>query len=82
MTENEQEIIKTTKRLIATLEVVYNKPGLLFWQGFIRGVGYGLGATIGAALVILFLSWLLQQFVGIPNFADWAKQLNQNLLGK
>lgn len=79
MEQTEKEIIKTTKKLISALDVAYNKPGILFWSGFIRGVGYGLGATVGAALILITLSWLLRQLGGIPTFTGWVNQLNQSL---
>ncbi len=84
MTDNieEKEIIKNVKRLVTSMEVVYNKPGLIFWRGFIRGVGYGLGATVGVALVLLFLSWLARQLGGIPALTDWLNKFNQNFLIK
>ena len=77
--KSEKEIIKATRRLVDALEVVYNKPGLIFWGGVIKGIGYGLGATIGVALVILFLSWLTRQLGGIPALTEWLNTFNQNL---
>jgi len=77
--KSDQEIIIATRRLIAALDVTYNKPGLIFWRGVIKGIGYGLGATIGAALVLLFLTWLARQLGGIPAFTDWLNQFSQNL---
>ncbi len=72
MTDNieEKEIIKNVKRLVTAMDVVYNKPGIIFWRGFIRGVGYGLGATVGVAIVLLFLSWLASQLGGTPALTD------------
>lgn len=77
--DRDKDIVKNTKRLMAALDTAYHKPGLIFWRGFIRGVGQGLGATIGVAIVFLVLSWLLRQLGGILAFADWVNQFNSNL---
>ncbi len=74
-----EDLERTTKRLVTALDIVYNRPGILFWRGFIRGVGQGLGATIGAALVLLLLSWLLRQLGGIPALSDWVNDVNRSL---
>lgn len=81
MTDNieEKEIIKNVQRLVTAMEVVYNKPGIIFWRGFIRGVGYGFGATVGVAIVLLFLSWLASQLGGIPALTEWLNKLSRNL---
>ncbi len=74
-----EDLERTTKRLVTALDIVYNRPGILFWRGFIRGVGQGLGATIGVAVILLFLSWLLRQLGGIPALADWVNEFNKTL---
>lgn len=73
------DLERTTNRLVRALDVVYNKPGILFWRGFIRGVGQGLGATIGLAIVFLVLSWILRQLGGVPAWAEWINQFSNNL---
>jgi len=73
-----KDLSRVTNRLVRALDVVYNRPGVIFWRGFIRGVGQGLGATIGVAIVFLVLSWLLRQLGGVPALNQWVNSLSQN----
>lgn len=50
MSPEEQQ--KTVDRLITAVELAYNRPGRLFWRGFLWGLGRGLGATVGLALIL------------------------------
>ena len=50
MTPEEQQ--KTLDRLAKTLELAYNRPGKIFWHGLLWGLGRGLGATLGLAIVL------------------------------
>ncbi len=79
MEATSSDLHKATKRLVTALDVVYNKPGVIFWRGFIKGIGQGLGATIGVALLFIILSWLFRQLGGIPAFADWVNELSNTL---
>lgn len=74
-----EDVFKTNQRLVDALDVAYNKPGLIFWRGFIKGIGQGLGATIGVAIVFIVLSWLLRELGGIPAFSDWVNQLDRSI---
>jgi hypothetical protein len=73
------DLERTVKRLVSALDVVYNRPGIIFWRGIIKGLGQGLGATIGVTIVFIFLSWILRQLGGIPFFSDWLNELSHNL---
>ncbi|OGE77924.1 MAG: hypothetical protein A2751_02670 [Candidatus Doudnabacteria bacterium RIFCSPHIGHO2_01_FULL_46_14] len=49
MTPEEQ---KTIDRLVETINRAYTRPGRMFWRGFLWGLGRGLGATVGLALIL------------------------------
>jgi len=73
-----KDLERTTERLIKALDVAYNRPGVIFWSGVIKGLGQGLGATIGVAIVFLVFSWILRQLGGVPFAAEWINNINGN----
>ena len=38
----------------------------IFIQGFVAGIGWGLGATIGAVILFGVLSWVFSLLGGLP----------------
>ncbi len=50
MTLEEQQ--KIIEKLTRSIEIAYNSSGRLFWRGFLWGVGRGLGATVGLAMIL------------------------------
>lgn len=53
----------------------YTAPRKLLWTNFLAGLARGLGLTIGTAIVLGILGWLLSQFLSIPIIGDYVKQL-------
>lgn len=53
----------------------YTSPRKLLWTNFLAGLARGLGLTIGTAIVLAILGWLLSQFLSIPIIGDYVKQL-------
>lgn len=51
---------KTIDRLVRAVNLAYNSPGRLFWRGLLWGLGRGLGATLGLAIVLGMLFYLMQ----------------------
>lgn len=60
------ELIETNKRL------AYLQSG---WRYFGRGVIYGIGATVGAAMAIAVVAGLLHQMSGVDLFRPFAQQV-------
>jgi len=53
----------------------YTAPRKLLWTNFLAGLARGLGLTIGTAIVLAILGWLLSKFISIPIIGDYVKQL-------
>ncbi|WP_134685904.1 DUF5665 domain-containing protein [Brevibacillus migulae] len=53
----------------------YTAPRKLLWTNFLAGLARGLGLTIGTAIVLAILGWLLSKFISIPIIGEYVKQL-------
>jgi len=75
MTPEEQQ--KVIEKLIRSIEIGYNSSGRMFWRGFLWGLGRGLGATVGLALV-LGLSFYVMKATGLDEtFGNAIKSLDE-----
>jgi len=76
---DKKKIIKE-KLLISfliALEKAYGNWGYLAGRSFVAGIFVGLGATIGFALVIVIIGYILNALGVIPVIGDFFKQLNE-----
>lgn len=53
----------------------YTAPKKLIYINFLAGLARGLGLTIGTAIILAILGWLLGQFLSIPIIGDYIKEL-------
>lgn len=53
----------------------YTAPRKLIYINFLAGLARGLGLTIGTAIVLALLGWIMGQFLSIPIIGDYIKQL-------
>ena len=44
----------------------------LLRNGFVTGIGWAIGVTLGFVLISTFLIWLLRAAVGLPVVGDFA----------
>lgn len=70
---------KRIERLINAIDYAYHHPGALFWRGFLGGLASGLGATVGVAIVLTVLAFLLREFGGLPVIGDWLNAVDKAL---
>lgn len=71
LTEQEQ---KNLKGLIEAIESTgldefmeyIRSPWKMLWPNFIAGVARGVGALVGAALVIALIGWILSKLISLP----------------
>ncbi|OGD60885.1 hypothetical protein A3A71_03175 [Candidatus Berkelbacteria bacterium RIFCSPLOWO2_01_FULL_50_28] len=75
----QKEKVDRVERLITALDRAYHRPGLLVWRGFLIGLASGLGATIGAAIVLALLGFLLREFGGLPVIGNWLNSISNSL---
>ncbi len=52
-----------------------SSPWRIVWTNFVAGIFRGLGALIGASMVIALLIWILALFADLPLIGEYAKQI-------
>lgn len=65
---------KDLERLVESIESAgldefmeyIRSPWRMLWPNFVAGVARGIGALIGAALVIAIIGWILTQMISLP----------------
>lgn len=75
----EKEGMENLDRLVKAIDRAYHHPGPLVWRGFLIGLASGLGATIGVALVLAILGFVLRELGGLPFIGDWLQGVGNNL---
>ena len=76
---DKKKIIKE-KLLISfliALEKAYGSWAYLAGRSFTAGIFVGLGATIGVALVVVIMGYILNALGVVPVIGDFFKQLNE-----
>ena len=58
-----------------------SSPWRIIWVNFVAGVFRGLGAVIGASIVIAVIIWLLGLFTKIPLLGEYAQEFDQVVSG-
>lgn len=51
----------------------------IYCRYFFLGICYGLGASIGVALVVTVIGYALRSLGGLPFVGEWINGLSQNL---
>ncbi len=67
---------KSVLKLAALMERVYGSWKDIIWRSFVSGVFGALGATVGLALVVIVLSFILDQLGVLPVVGDFFSRLN------
>jgi len=70
---------KQVNQLVAAIDLAYNRPGPLLWRSFFSGLFSGIGATLGAAFIIILLGFLVRELGGLPVIGSWLSSLGQAL---
>lgn len=71
--------IKLLKHLAQSIDRVYERPKKLYWRQFCLGMCYGLGASVGVALLVAGFGYIVHLLGGLPLVGEWINQLNINL---
>lgn len=71
-----QEMNDEMNQHLARIDRALNSP----WRAFVRGTFQGLGAIVGAAIVLVFVGWILNIIGVIPAFRDSAAEFKQLLI--
>lgn len=75
----DEEKAKKLDRLITVIEKTYHHPGSLMWRSWISGLMSGLGATMGVAIILALVGFLIRQFGGLPVIGAWLNDLGRIL---
>jgi len=78
--ENPNELSnKLLEGILAELKKITAARKFGFTIRFIEGVCYGLGATVGLALIVTIFSFVAGRFGGIPVVGNWLIDLGKAL---
>lgn len=58
-----------------------SSPWRVIWINFLAGIFRGLGAVVGASIVIAVIIWFLGLFTQIPLLGEYAKEFDQLVSG-
>ena len=58
-----------------------SSPWRIIWVNFLAGVFRGLGALIGASIVLALVIWVLSKLVNIPLVGEYAKEIKSTVTG-
>jgi lipopolysaccharide export LptBFGC system permease protein LptF len=56
-----------------------SSPWRIVWVNFLAGVFRGLGALIGASIVLALIAWVLTQLVDVPLVGEYAKDIKSTM---
>nr|CAA6830777.1 MAG: Unknown protein [uncultured Thiotrichaceae bacterium] len=85
-TDKKTELLahKEVQRGADSLEDFINyvsSPWRLIWTNFVAGIFRGLGAVVGASIVIALCIWVLSLFVSMPLIGRYFEQVRDNVSG-
>ena len=58
-----------------------SSPWRIIWVNFLAGIFRGLGALIGASIVLALLVWVLSKLVDVPLVGEYAKEVKSTVTG-
>ncbi len=58
-----------------------SSPWRIIWVNFLAGIFRGLGALIGASIVLAILFWVLSKLVDVPLVGEYAKDVKATISG-
>ena len=58
-----------------------SSPWRIIWVNFLAGIFRGLGALIGASIVLALLIWVLTLLVDVPLVGQYAKEVKATVNG-
>lgn len=70
-----------TANSIENFVLYVSSPWRVVWVNFIAGIFRGLGAVIGASIVIAAIFWLLSLFTQVPFVGKYAKDVEEVVTG-
>ncbi len=59
-----------------------SKKSQLFKKGFIRGIGWAFGVTVGFVIISTILVFVLKSLGGLPLIGDWIASVVETTLAQ
>ncbi len=84
--KNRNKPLSTREKKLAAEAMEYfiqyvSSPWRIIWVNFIAGIFRGLGALIGASIVLALLVWVLSKLVDVPLVGEYAKEVRSTVTG-
>ena len=57
-------------RLVEAVDRAYHRPWLLMWRAFLQGLMTALGLTVGYAMIVILIAYLIQVRGGTAKLLD------------
>jgi len=70
---------KQIDMLITAIDKAYHKTSYLVWRSFLIGLASGLGATLGVALLLGLIGYVLRELGGLPFVGNWINNFSTTL---
>ncbi len=58
-----------------------SSPWRIVWVNFLAGIFRGLGALIGASIVLALIFWILTMLIDVPLVGEYAKDIKSTIAG-
>ncbi|HUD21031.1 MAG TPA: DUF5665 domain-containing protein [Candidatus Saccharimonadales bacterium] len=71
MEPTEAEKQKTLNQLVNAVNRSYQPTHSAMWRGFLIGIAGGLGTTLGVAIVLSLIGFLVRELGGLPVIGAW-----------
>lgn len=84
LTQEQQKNLENLKDAISAawldefMEYIQS-PWKMLWPNFVAGVARGVGALIGAAIVLALIGWILAQIISLPLIGEKIEPYIQNI---
>jgi len=84
--KNHNKPLSTREKKLAAEAMEYfiqyvSSPWRIIWVNFLAGIFRGLGALIGASIVLAILFWVLSKLVDVPLVGEYAKEVKSTVSG-
>lgn len=76
MDTHQQNVIE---HLVSAIDKVYLSKRHVLFRGFLYGVAYGMGATLGIALLLVLFGVIVHQLGGLPFIGQYLIDINQHI---
>lgn len=70
---------KTIEKLVTGIDQFLHPTKKILWRHFLLGLFYGLGASVGVALLLTLAGFIFRELGGLPVIGEWLNSLSNSL---